>query len=365
MPVFHGFETLRVATTHETRWIAGRGVLDRLGDAWPGDARRAFVIGDADVLERFGNDLIRRLADLGVGATGLPFSPGEASKSRRTWGRLTDRLDLLGADRRSVVVGLGGGVSTDIAGFVAATAVRGLRGVLLPTSLVAMVDATIGGKTGLNTRAGKNRVGAMWWPLVVLADTACLATLPPDEMRCGLAETVKAAFVGDAGLLDLLAGQAAGLARGDPPSDEAIRRAVAVKWGIVARDPLEGGERHVLNFGHTVGHAIEAASGYRIPHGAAVAVGMRIEADIAARVVGLSPGDVRRLSDLLDALGLPRDPGCRFAEAAAFLGRDKKARDGGVRFSLPLAPGRMHPGDGDWTVAVDPATVEACWHGGD
>ncbi len=354
---------LRVATVSETRYAVGDGVLRLLDGLWPCDVSHAFVVGDTHVMGRFADGVVQRLADLGTATTSLSFPQGESSKNRRTWGRLVDRLDRLGADRLSVVVGLGGGVSTDMAGFVAATALRGLRGVLLPTSLVAMADAALGGKTGLDTRGGKNRVGAMWWPLVVLADTSFLSTLPLDEMRWGLAEMVKAAVVGDRELVALLERQAVRLATGEAPSDEAIARAAAVKLRIVERDPLEAGERHVLNFGHTVGHAIEAASGYRVAHGHAVAVGMRVEARLATRVTGFSAAEAHRLYSLLDALGLPSGPGCRYVDAAPFLALDKKCRDGQVRFALPSALGRMAAGAGDWTVAVDPATVEACWHG--
>lgn len=356
---------LRVAQEHATRHVIGAGALAHLGAAIPSDASRVFVVADANVAGLHGRAVLRRLRDLGAEATCLAFPPGEASKTRRTWARLCDRLDRLGADRRSLVVGLGGGVSTDLAGFVAATALRGLRGVLLPTSVLAMADAALGGKTGLDGPGGKNRAGAMWWPLAVLADTTLLATLPVEAMRHGLAEVVKAAVIGDPDLLGSLEADAVALARGRAPSDATIARAAAAKLAIVERDPFETGERRVLNFGHTVGHAIEAASGWRVPHGLAVAAGMRIEARIASRVLGFPDDAVRRLARLLDALGLPADPGCTFGDAAPRMARDKKNRAGALRFALPEAPGRMARGDGDWTIAVDPATVEACWHGGD
>lgn len=356
---------LCVAQEHRTWHRVGAGVLAHLGAAVPVDASRAFVVADAHVAALHGPAVLGRLRDLGIAVHCLTFPPGEASKTRRTWARLCDRLDRLGADRRSLVIGLGGGVSTDLAGFVAATALRGLRGVLLPTSLLAMADAALGGKAGLDGPGGKNRTGAMWWPLAVLADTSLLATLPAEPMRHGLAEVVKAAVIGDPDLLGVLEADAAALARGRAPSDATIARAAAVKLAVVGRDPFEAGERRVLNFGHTVGHAIEAASGWRIPHGLAVAAGLRIEARIAARVLGFPDETVRRLGRLLDALGLPADPGCTFQEAAPRMARDKKNRAGALRFALPEAPGRMARGDGDWTIAVDPATVEACWHGGD
>lgn len=361
----HTFQ-LGIQGAWATRVVVGHGALGGLPASWPADASRAFVIGDANVLGRFGSEVAGRLRRLGVDATLLPFAPGEASKSRRTWGRLIDRLDRLDADRQSVVVGLGGGVSTDLAGFVAATALRGLRGILLPTSLLAMADAALGGKVGLDTPGGKNRVGTMWWPLAVLADTSLLASLPPAEIRHGVAEMAKAALIGDPALLDLLADQAPGLAAGRPPSDEAIARAAAVKLDIVERDPVEGGERRVLNLGHTVAHAIEAASGWRVPHGAAVAVGLRVESRIATRLLGFPDEAARRLSGVLDGVGLPSSiPGCRYQDAAPFLVRDKKVQGGRLRFALPEAPGRMTRGDGGWTVAVGPEIVEACWHGTD
>jgi 3-dehydroquinate synthetase len=272
-------------------------------------------------------------------------------------------MAAMGADRDAVVVGFGGGVSTDLAGFVAATYLRGVRSILVPTTLMAQVDAAIGGKTGVDDRGGKNRIGAFHWPLGVVVDPVYLATLPPDEMRQGLAEIVKAGIVGDAELLDMLERHAGGPGRGDIPPGEILRRAIRVKTRIVSRDPFENGERRTLNLGHTVAHAIEAASGLAIRHGDAVGMGLRVEMRIAIRRTGFPAIQAERIEALLDLLGLPAEPPVSFDAARPFLITDKKSRSGRVRLALPRAMGSMHDGGGGWVVDVSEGDVSECWHG--
>jgi 3-dehydroquinate synthetase len=265
-------------------------------------------------------------------------------------------------DRETVLVAVGGGVATDLAGFAAATCLRGLPLVLVPTTLVGQVDAAIGGKTALDLPDGKNLVGAFHWPVVTITDPRFLSTLPRREVRNGLAEMVKSALVGDPGLLEDLDAEAPGLRAGTPPGPGAVERAARVKWAVVERDPFERGERRTLNLGHTAGHAIEAASGFRVRHGEAVAAGLGVAARVAVRLAGFPVAEAAALSVRLARLGLPVDPPVPFEAASPFLARDKKARDGAIRMALPRAPGRMEPGDGSWTVPVDAALLAECWH---
>jgi 3-dehydroquinate synthase len=249
--------------------------------------------------------------------------------------------------RDLVILALGGGVVTDLAGFVAATYLRGVPWVALPTTLLGMVDAAIGGKTGVNTPAGKNLVGAFHRPLAVVADLRTLTTLPDEVLRAGLAEMVKHAALADRGLLDALAGSAPAFASRDLAIIEPlVARAAAIKAAVVARDEHEAGLRQVLNFGHTVGHALEAASGLALPHGQAVAIGMVVEARAACRAGRFPPGDLARLVDVLERLGLPtRAPGpLRLEALRSAFAVDKKNRGGEVRFSIPRALGDV--GDG-------------------
>ncbi len=338
----------------------GAGALATLADAWPVGAGRAFVISDARVRTLHGARLVAALAGRAA-VVELDFPPGEPSKTRAGADRLVDALLSARVERGDVVVALGGGVAMDLAGFSAATCLRGLRLVCVPTSLLAVVDASLGGKNGVDTPLGKNLVGTFHPPVAVIADTDLLRTLTPGAVREGVAEMIKAAVVGDAGLLDLLEAAAPAVARGEVPDDAAIARAVAVKVAVVGRDPFERGERRVLNFGHTVAHGIEAASGFAVTHGQAVAIGLVVEARVAARA-GFPAAEVERLARLVAASGLPVVPPCPFDAARPFLASDKKARGGEIRLALPRRPGQMEDAGGEWAVAVAPDVLEAAWH---
>lgn len=239
-----------------------------------------------------------------------------------------------GADRATLVVALGGGVIGDMAGFAAATFMRGVRLVQAPTTLLAMVDASIGGKVGVDLPQGKNLVGAFYDPLAVFADTTTLATLPGVEMVCGLAEVVKAALIADPGLLAML--------DSDPPDTPAlIERAAAVKVRIVGQDRLEAGVRATLNLGHTFAHALEQASGYRWKHGHAVAVGLAAAARLSARLGLCDEGLVAEVERVLARCGLP----CRYGGLTPdalwdAMQHDKKWRDGQAHFVLLEDVGR-------------------------
>ena len=260
---------------------------------------------------------------------------GERYKNLNTVRDLYDALLRNGADRSTLIVALGGGVIGDMAGFVAATFMRGLPLIQAPTSLLAMVDASIGGKVGVDLPQGKNLVGAFKDPLAVFADTATLATLPPVEFRCGLAEAVKGALVGDPALLDHL------VEHGPEPVETIIERAATVKIAIVEQDRLEHGVRTFLNLGHTVGHALEQVSGYAWRHGEAVAVGLGAAARLSARL-GLCDGAlVGQVEEALRSLGLP----VRYTDFSAdqlwdAMRHDKKKQGDSLRFVLLRGAGQ-------------------------
>jgi 3-dehydroquinate synthase len=284
------------------------------------------------------------------------FPAGEASKTRATWADLTDRILAAGLGRDSGIVALGGGVTGDLAGFVAATYMRGIPVLQVPTSLLAMVDASIGGKTGVDVPAGKNLVGAFHQPAAVLIDPAALSTLPAREWRQGLAEVVKHALIADRSHFEQLERDREELAaRTVATVEPLIRRSVTIKAEVVGADETESGRRAVLNAGHTMAHALEQASGFALRHGEAVAIGLVTEAALGEAIGITSPGTRDRLAALLGGLGLPVDVPA-VADRNLMLGAmaaDKKNRDGAIRFALPSAIGSMHGSDDSgWTVPV-------------
>ncbi|MGD8375971.1 MAG: 3-dehydroquinate synthase [Acidobacteriota bacterium] len=285
----------------------------------------------------------------------LSFPAGEASKTRDTVALLQDQLVDLGCGRDTGILAVGGGVVGDLAGFLAATYHRGLPHVMVPTTLLAMVDAAIGGKTGHDLPAGKNLVGAVHHPRAVWSDLDFLGTLPDRDLGHGFAEIVKAAAAGSRSLFEALEREAGRLVRRDPgPLERAVAAAARVKVEVVAEDPLELARRAVLNFGHTLGHAIESASGYAVPHGEAVAMGMAVEAEISVRRAGLPGLERDRLCALLERLGLPVGiPEELDADAIwCACARDKKARGGVVRAVLLQGLGRPHRTGDPWTVPI-------------
>ncbi len=273
----------------------------------------------------------------GVAAFELPA--GEACKSLAQIERTVEWLAARGYDRQAAVVGLGGGAATDHAGFAAAVYLRGIRFATVPTTLLAMVDASVGGKTGVDLKAGKNLVGAFHQPRAVVADLGFLDTLPAREKAAGLAEIVKCGFIADPIILDLAERHGAEL----PPDvlRELIARAVGVKAVVVAEDETEGGRRAILNFGHTVGHALEAASHYELLHGEAVSLGMVAALELGA-ALGVGPRAlVDRARSLLGRLSLPTDFAPRLsAEVWERLAVDKKRRGAAIRFVFVPAPGQ-------------------------
>ncbi|HQL56489.1 MAG: 3-dehydroquinate synthase [Myxococcota bacterium] len=340
-----------VQQEQKTQVAIGPGVLKRLEQFLPPNTSKVFVIGDSIVMSLYGDEIKSHLS---IETSLLSFAPGESSKVLDTWFELNQQLEQGAVDRRAVVIGLGGGVSTDLAGFIAATSLRGLDGIFVPTSLLGMVDAAIGGKVGLNSGFGKNRIGCMWWPKAVVVDPDVLLTLPDLETSQGLAEVIKIACVDDPPLLDLLLAQPS-----FRPSTEVIIRAIKAKLAIVERDPFEKGERAVLNFGHTVGHAIEACSNWSIPHGDAVALGMEIEASILERISGIKWRDKDKFVRVREKAELTRmlehQPVTAWQDLLNYMASDKKSTGSEIRFSLPSCFGG---GPGNWTVAVDLEVLE-------
>lgn len=326
-------------------------------------AARYAVIADAHVAPLYAAPAVTALRAAGLAADLLDFPAGELSKTRDNWAVLTDRMLALECHRDAVVVAVGGGVTGDLAGFVAATYLRGVPLVQVPTTLLAMVDSAIGGKTGVDAAAGKNLIGAFHQPRLVVADLDTLDSLPPRQRRSGLGEVVKYGVVADAAFFDALERDAKALAAGDPAATErVVRRSAEIKALVVGRDAEDVGQRSILNFGHTIGHALEAASGFTLLHGEAVAIGMVCEARLAERI-GIAPGGTaERIERAVGALGLPvaRPADAPLAGVLSRMRLDKKTRASAVRFALPSRIGAMQRSDdGQWTVeAPDDAIRE-------
>jgi len=316
------------------RIVIARGILERAGalaaEAIP--PCRCAVITDDHVGPIHGTTLLTSLQGAGYEANLVTIPAGEASKSMETAAMLCDRLITLGLDRKGAVFALGGGVIGDLAGFVASIHYRGIPVIQIPTTVVAQVDSSIGGKTGVNSPLGKNLIGTFHQPRLVIADTSLLDTLPERIFREGLAEVIKHAVIADGSMLDSI-----------PPDRTAdlsqlIAANAAIKARIVAEDEFETtGTRALLNFGHTLGHAIESVAGYgTLSHGECVAIGMIAALDLSVRLAGLPQDQADRVKRVITACGLPtRIPeGFSEQEILAALGRDKKFDKGAIRFVL-------------------------------
>jgi 3-dehydroquinate synthase len=305
--------------------------------------RRPVIITDRNVA---------RAVPLSVDWPRLVVPPGERSKSRARWAELSNQLLKAGFGRDTVIVAVGGGVVGDLAGFVAATFLRGVPCFLVPTSLVAMVDASVGGKTGVNAPAGKNLIGVFHPPIGVLIDPRVTVTLDPVGYRGGLVEALKHGLVADAGYYRWIVRSASALRARDPAAlARLIRWSVAIKAAIVSRDERETGLRAVLNAGHSVGHAIEQATRYRVPHGDAVALGLVTEGILARRRRRLSAAAFASLIEDLRAVGAPlRFPAGGDRALLRAIRVDKKNRAGELRFALARGVGAAARGSGPWTV---------------
>jgi shikimate kinase/3-dehydroquinate synthase len=320
----------------------GSGLLGRAGP-WLvglGLTGQAAIVTQPELAARYGDVLQASLTASGIRSNLILMPDGEVAKNLATVSMLYDEFFRLGLERSSTVVALGGGVVGDVAGFAAGTYLRGLVIAQIPTTLLAMVDSSTGGKTGVDLPGGKNLVGVFHQPRGVLCDTDVLATLPEVELRCGLAEVVKSAIIADDGLFALLedmVGQATSW-----PLAEIVRRSVAVKAAVVAADPTEQGLRATLNLGHTIGHAVEQASGYRYRHGEAVSIGLVGAARLAASLSLCEAALPGRVASLLERIGLPTSySGLDPAVVEAGLASDKKRRAGRLRWILPVAIGQV------------------------
>lgn len=302
---------------------------------------RARIVTDAHVGALYGAALERSLKEAGVASATITVAAGEASKSFSQYEQLIEQLLAAGIDRKTTLIALGGGVVGDLTGFAASTVLRGVPFIQIPTSLLAQVDSSVGGKTAINARAGKNLIGSFYQPQLVLADTAVLKTLPPREMRAGYAEIIKYGLIADADFYRWCLAHGEALLAGDTAALRyAIQRSCACKADVVAKDEREADARALLNYGHTFGHALEAETGFgdTLLHGEAVAIGMVMAARLSARMGLVDETLERELAQHFTSLGMPATPrevagvAWNAAAIAAHFASDKKAEHGALTF---------------------------------
>ena len=325
------------------------GLLDRLGKIMSSYFQpcRVAVITDDIVAKLYLSQSLSSLENAGFTCFPIEFKNGEGSKNLEVYGYMMERLASLGLDRGDLIVALGGGVTGDMAGFAAATYMRGIRCIQIPTTVLASVDSSVGGKTGLNLSSGKNLAGAFWQPSLVLCDTDTFSSLPSETFSDGVAEIIKYGMIWDKSLL-------ASLAESSVITDDIILRCCSIKADIVNRDEFENGERRLLNFGHTIGHAIEKCSGYKIPHGHAVAAGMAIITRAAVKL-GYAPQQVYALlSKALEVNMLPLGTHFSINELAEAALHDKKRSGDSIALIIPVS-------EGNCTVKAVPVTEISVW----
>ena len=317
----------------------GDAVLDRMAmilarQNW---AERYVIVTDTAIDALHGERVQQALEKTDLRVTRIAVPPGEAAKEIKTVLSVTEKLMALGADRQTALIALGGGVVGDLTGFAASIYMRGIPVIQVPTTLLAQVDSSIGGKTGVDTDSGKNLLGTFYQPKGVFIDISFLRTLPDDQFRSGLAEVVKYGAIDSPVLLDNMEDASAGGGLREPAFlERIIATACRIKKGFVELDERDHGLRRVLNFGHTVGHAVEAASGYALSHGESVAIGMVAAAELSEAIHHLPADDRRGIASVIRALGLPdRIPGSLdLEEIRARIDRDKKKKGETVRFVL-------------------------------
>ena len=337
--------------------MVGAGILSQGGETAAAlGASAAFVLTDGNC-SRYARPVRKALEAAGIRTAGRALPAGEKHKTWATAGRILEAMARAGLDRKSLLVAVGGGVITDLGGFVASAYMRGIRAVLVPTTLLGQVDAAIGGKTGVNLPHGKNLAGAFWQPAAVFCDPETLKTLPAREYVSGLGEVVKYGMIRDAELFATMERRIDEIKARDPGAlDEIVHRCAAIKADVVQRDERESGERAILNYGHTIGHALEAAGNYKaLHHGEAVSIGMEAEA-IVSMELGIAPLEVLAAQNrLLKLCGLPtRVKKLPQKKVMSALKLDKKNVAGKTRFVLPEAVGRVR-----WGVEVAPEVVIA------
>jgi 3-dehydroquinate synthase len=354
--------TVRVALGGRSYSIRiGGGLIDGLGPdcARLALGRRCAIVSDTHVAPLLGDRAQRSLAAAGFDPVFITLPAGEKTKSLTHLAACYRQFAAHRLERRSFVVALGGGVVGDLAGFAAATYLRGLDFVQVPTTLLAQVDSSVGGKVGVNLPAGKNLVGAFHQPRLVLCDLDTLATLPPRELRAGLAEVIKYGIICDAALFRRLERDLDALLRIDPaPLAAVVARCCQIKADVVGQDETETGRRAILNFGHTIGHALEAIAGYgRYLHGEAIAIGQTAAAALSVRLSGFPGADAGRIRRLFDRAGLPTTVRLAPAQVERLLAAmrlDKKVSGGEVRFVLARRIGEVIHGQ-----PVDPTLIPA------
>jgi 3-dehydroquinate synthase len=322
----------------------GEGILKRCGELLPPQASRRAIVVTNPIVEALHLGTVQEaLSAAGIRHEAIVVPDGEARKDWTTLHEIHTRLLELGAERSTVLIALGGGVIGDLAGFAAATYQRGMPLIQIPTTLLAQVDSSIGGKTAINHPLGKNMIGAFYQPRAVISDTQTLATLPNREYVAGLAEVIKCGAIRDVALFEWLEENIDRLKAREPASVEhAVLESCRIKAEIVAADERETGERALLNFGHTFGHAIETATGYTAwLHGEAVGAGMVLASKLSVLAAGLPPSAAERIAALVRRAGLPTDPPrLEMTTWLQSMARDKKVASGALRFVLLEALGR-------------------------
>ena len=329
----------------------GPGLLSRIGEecAALGLNSRCAIISDSKVEPLYGRIVAKSLRKAGFAPVLITVPSGEKAKSLKNVHACYDRLAAHRLERKSFVLALGGGVVGDLAGFVAATYLRGIPFVQAPTTLLGQVDSSVGGKVGVNLKAGKNLVGAFHQPKLVLCDVDALRTLPRREFRSGLAEVIKYGIIYDGELFARLEQDMEALLRGEPKIlAEVIARCCEIKAEVVAQDETESGLRAILNFGHSIGHALEAVAGYgKYLHGEAISIGQVKAADLSARVLGLAAGEVQRIQRLFEQAGLPTQLKASLPlrkKLVQAMKVDKKVSRGEVKFVLAQKIGQVQFG---------------------
>lgn len=322
-------------------------------------AHRYAVIADERVADLYAREIVENLAGGEREAHLFTFPPGEASKTRKEWARLTDEMIRAGFGRDSAVIAVGGGVTGDLAGFVAATFMRGVPFVQVPTSLVAMIDSSVGGKTGVDVPEGKNLVGAFHSPRLVVVDPEVAVTLPGAQRAQGLAEAVKHGAILDPVYLSDLESDIPCVMQGEVgATGRVVLRSIEIKAEVVSKDERESGLRQILNFGHTLGHAVEAAGNYSLGHGTCVALGMILEARLGESLGVTAKGTSELLTRLVELMDLPTTlpPELSPGTILGFTRSDKKGRGGRPRYVLLSQAGKVAEGEG-WTREVPEKAV--------
>lgn len=338
--------------------FVGSGVIRKLAEDIKGLPLRACIIADNNTERLFGKNILGAIGGKSANAGMISFLAGEMQKTRETKAAIEDSMIGQGFGRDTVIVALGGGVVGDLAGFVASTYNRGVPFVQVPTTLLAAVDSSIGGKTGVNTIHGKNLIGAFWQPRAVYVDVGFIKTLPDGELSNGLAEVIKYAMIKDSGFFDFLEKNMKRILKREPGIiEDVIVGSIRIKVSVVVQDEKESQLRKSLNYGHTIGHAIEQLSSYRLSHGQAVAIGMAVESSISENMGLLKKNERERQNSLLMMAGLPvKVPEGISAEDIISKARlDKKARQGVAEYALIRRIGELASS----SVRVDAGAVRA------